>query len=521
MIKPMRYAILIGLFFPVVGTGADLFLAEQPLKETGIAFLLALSMPPLFFITVPAAILAFYFLRKSLPGIVGIIRNNQRLHLKPCIRFVVSLIIFNAFYLYAYMIFTSLGHGKYDEDILLKSVLSFAVIVVCPVVNLALYHYFNASAPGSVPRVVLGVGAAWAGLLIMVCSLLSQLHGPPLVFACRENHINLARTLIDLGFDVNKRSRRGVTAFECAVRRADPAALKMLVDNGAVPTDAAVSFGLQRAVESGRVEMLTFFLDKGVDPDSAYMGAAPLIHACYRKDARMVRLLLDHGARADLKAGYPRMWYDGKTPVDIAVDKQEIRIVEMLLTSRYRLRTGRSPDERDARLFAACSVGRPEEVRAALRNGANIDAADESGRTPLITACVLEKPKTVRLLLESGAAADYVDSAGRTALIVACERGSASIVKPLLDHGADAEFRGEKGWTALRFAVVNRHEEIVKLLLESRADINTRDMSGATPLMAVCEKGDREMAALLLGRGVDVNIKDNDGRAALMFALRG
>ncbi len=93
MIKPTRFVILIGLFFPVFGTGLDILLSDQPLKETGLAFLLVFSMPPFFLLTIPAAVIAFNLLKKSSPGVIGKIRRNERVHLKPCIRFLVSLII--------------------------------------------------------------------------------------------------------------------------------------------------------------------------------------------------------------------------------------------------------------------------------------------------------------------------------------------------------------------------------------------------------------------------------------------
>jgi ankyrin repeat protein len=76
----------------------------------------------------------------------------------------------------------------------------------------------------------------------------------------------------------------------------------------------------------------------------------------------------------------------------------------------------------------------------------------------------------VKLLLEKGAELEAKDSYGRTPLSWAAEKGHDAVVKLLLEKGAELEAKDNSyGRTPLSWAAEKRHEVVVKLLLEKGA----------------------------------------------------
>lgn len=104
----------------------------------------------------------------------------------------------------------------------------------------------------------------------------------------------------------------------------------LLLNKGAKLDVSLAGFGLTRAVEDNRLDMLRLLLGRGADPNATYMGATPLVHACRRGNVPVIRLLLDSGANINVTAHYPNMPYDGKSPLDVAKEDGSRRIIELL-----------------------------------------------------------------------------------------------------------------------------------------------------------------------------------------------
>ena len=83
----------------------------------------------------------------------------------------------------------------------------------------------------------------------------------------------------------------------------------------------------------------------------------------------------------------------------------------------------------------------------------------------LLSAIRYKRTTEVRELLEKGADADAEDSNGETPLVAAAAGGDALIVKLLLDHGADPSRRD--GWKRTPLSVATSEE--VRGLLRSHA----------------------------------------------------
>ena len=131
-------------------------------------------------------------------------------------------------------------------------------------------------------------------------------------------------------------------------------------------------------------------------------------------------------------------------------------------------------------LHEAAMVGEAELAAVLIRSGADPDAKEAEGHTPLYRASTGD---VARVLLAAGATVDVASGPTRgTPLHQAARRGYFSVAQALLDHGASIEARDAKRETPLRRAVNCRQIEIVRLLVRHGADPHAADRRGVTPL---------------------------------------
>ncbi len=119
-------------------------------------------------------------------------------------------------------------------------------------------------------------------------------------------------------------------------------------------------------------------------------------------------------------------------------------------------------------------------VKLLVDKGADINAVDKCGWTPLIFAASQGHQDVLRRLLDKGADINARAITGRTALMAAAQLASYDGVKQLSDRGADVNARTADGQTALMLAVgiglprSSFAAKVVKLLLEKGADVKRK-----------------------------------------------
>ncbi|MEH0986326.1 ankyrin repeat domain-containing protein [Micromonospora sp. CPCC 205556] len=121
---------------------------------------------------------------------------------------------------------------------------------------------------------------------------------------------------------------------------------------------------------------------------------------------------------------------------------------------------------------------------ALLRVGADPNAADREGTTPLYLASVQGTVDLVRLLLAAGAAPDTESGHGQegTPLCAAAAWGYTDVVRELLAHNADPNLREDRGtgYSPLDWALRGDHSQTADLLLAAGTR-STAVESGHTP----------------------------------------
>ncbi len=155
---------------------------------------------------------------------------------------------------------------------------------------------------------------------------------------------------------------------------------------------------------------------------------------------------------------------------------------------------------------------------ASVSSGADINARNNLGDTPLLDAAKEGTKDTAELLLEKGAIVDAKDNSGCTPLIWAAIQGHREVAELLLAHGAEVNVGSSSGQTALQSAAMNGHKDVAELLLAHGAEVNAPDNCGITPLHWAAGNGHKDLVELLLGHGADVNAKTKNGYTPLQSA---
>ncbi len=198
------------------------------------------------------------------------------------------------------------------------------------------------------------------------------------------------------------------------------------------------------------------------------------------------------------------------------------------------------PDGSTALLWAAYWNDQ-ETVKALLAAGANVNASNRDGFTPLYRRpAPMATLAMVEILLKAGADANSFQAQGQTVLMTAARAGNAEAVKALLDHGAEVNAKETwRGQTALMWATAENHPDVVQVLVDHGAEVNAVssvfDFSGMktkpgdvpmhfprggfTALLFAARGGFTDCAKILLEHGADIKIADPDGTSALVLAI--
>lgn len=233
------------------------------------------------------------------------------------------------------------------------------------------------------------------------------------------------------------------------------------------------------AVKSGQVELAHVLAERGASVSVRdEHRQTPLHIAAENNDVRMTRLLLEAGA--DIDDAGAKM----ESPLHSAAEYGSFAVVSALLAA------GADPNLRDDHgsppILVAASYGNVAIVKAMLDLGVDVNVANDNGWTPLHHA---SKTIMVDMMVEAGAEMEARDLNGQTPLSISSGNSSHEAVRALISHGADVNAQDAWGCTPLYWAAVpalnRRAAEAVDLLLKSGADETIANADGRTAIDVV------------------------------------
>jgi len=360
--------------------------------------------------------------------------------------------------------------------------------------------------------------------------------------AAEEGHLRVAELLIHCGAHVDCLDRQGRTPLHVAATGGRLEVVRLLIHYGARTNtvDDSHQTPATSAMLHDHREVVELLVAEGAD--------IPLHLAAYVGDVERVRALLDSGT--DVNTRDPHGW----TPLHCAISQNQVAVARLLVAR------GADPDAvaedegfnrnhvSGTALYRAIAVSHSDLVELLIDGGADINAPDRYGRTPLWSAARRGQSEIVRLLIAKGADANVQGGDNYFCegipLGAAIAEGHLDAVDALVAGGADVNAKGESGWTLLHVAVTSYYSSaveaalpmarpdagtpqedwdryatsarqlreatmvrMIQLLIAHGANVNTGDDEGITPLHCAAYHAYADVAGLLIAHGADVNAK--------------
>ncbi|XP_058476759.1 ankyrin repeat domain-containing protein 61-like [Solea solea] len=171
-------------------------------------------------------------------------------------------------------------------------------------------------------------------------------------------------------------------------------------------------------------------------------------------------------------------------------------------------------------------------LRLLCEHGVDISAKVEGNReeTALHLSVRCAAQSAVQILTSYGANVNAVDKSGMTPLHMAAGTLHKDIIGSLIKQGADINKAVEHtGNTALHLAAVatamkttntlENDNSCISALLEHGAEPNTENKAGLTPVHEVCSMGNKELVDLLLRYGANIDKPSRAGENCLFLFL--
>lgn len=223
---------------------------------------------------------------------------------------------------------------------------------------------------------------------------------------------------------------------------------------------------------------------------------SPLQEALYAGDISRVRDLIAAGENIHYKRD------DGYDAIIDAVHGPDATLLDMLgLLIEYGVDLNGESSYGESGLRVLSRLGRFDGVRLLLNAGADKQHLEW---TPLLDAVALGSFDDVRAAIAQGADLEARDYWSRTAWLIALLCGDIEKATLLRAHGANTNARGRCEKPPSFYAIEGHHPAVLRWLIQSGADIHAKDEFGNTALMHAVDEDDLDCVNILIEAGADI-----------------
>jgi len=335
--------------------------------------------------------------------------------------------------------------------------------------------------------------------------------------AAKGNHLEICKYLVEIHHvDLSARENLGMTPLILATTYDHVDILKYLVEDAGANIDEGTHTNATAtffACQKGFMRSLRYLVEHEADMNkSINSGATPLLIACEKGQLDCVRYLCEQNAEVDK----PKK--NGVTPLWRACEKGYLEIVRFLVEHGGANLEAWDPNHRGP-IHVACRAGWLEIARVLVRAGADVNATDHGGFTPLCEACGWGKADLVDWLLKNGADPLAAGWNGNNGLHLAAWKGYARVVE-LISRKLDVNIKNHYGFTALHLAGQAGRADVIEVLLKKKAQVSLRTCHGDTSLHLAIQSGNLAAVAGLLNAHADPSRKNIYGASCHHLARR-
>ena len=311
----------------------------------------------------------------------------------------------------------------------------------------------------------------------------------PLQSAVLNGAFKATQMLLAAGSPVNNQNYSGETALHQASKNNSAMIIQLLTAQGA-QTEIQDSRGftpLITAAANDRYDAASELIKaKAVIDTRDYLGSTPLYHAVSGEYAALIRLFLVNNA--DIHA----LNAQELSPFKLSLSKNP-----QITPEFYTDKLINKPDSSgDCVLHILVKSGQDKEaLTQAIKHGANLDARNSKGDTPLMLALKKGDLNAAEVLIQKGSSLFVSNADTRNPLSAIFEMDSGARMRLFSATGANsADFLGE---SMLHYAVRENNADVVSELLSLGADRNAHNRKGETPKDIAQAKGYQEILAIL------------------------
>ncbi len=272
---------------------------------------------------------------------------------------------------------------------------------------------------------------------------------------------------------------------------------------------------LHLAAIYGHNAITTYLLENNANTsvqDSS--GATPLHEAIRYGNLEIARMLLDAGANVNAKDNL------GKTPILLIIPKKKVYDTYNLLIN-YHADLKEKDMYGDTVLHTAAMLHVSTNVMRMLTlNGADINARNKEGVTPLAIAIQQKDVAMTRLFTLYGANIHTKDTHGDSPLSLALASDDEIFESTVTKTNSNTQ--DSEGNTPLHIAIIkNAPLAKIQYIISLTDDVNIRNRDGNSALFLAVEKNWKEVGELLIAKDADIFSTNIDNNSPLRVALKG